>query len=298
MYRRLLLVVAFAAFLPTCAQGAEFICEVQDYLLDRGNDLMDIFWVHAGAAATYKTGGAHLRISKFWQLGYLRFEGYKIGAEGRALTLMKEKKIQRGAPYLCTDTEIVQEPIKLINAASSKRPVVRNGWFKGDDGREQPWSIGLEVALPPSSIDLDVGLHAFHQQFISVADDKTRCVRSGLSPPPSCRALARGDSLVQIIVHIDFTLVGVARTRRPSSRNIIRLVHPDRLATNEPDILHRRRHIAHAGRIDNSSHYPDGLILSRDPGILPRHLVGLGHGGSDMALNLVVQVAVMPLPKT
>jgi len=119
---------------------------------------MDIFWIQGGAAATHKTGGAHLRLTRFFQLGYVRFEGYKVGTEGRAIVVMKEKKVQRGTPYFCDDTEIVQDPISLKNAEFSKRPVVRNGIYKGDDGREQEWSIGAEIALPPCSFDLDFGI--------------------------------------------------------------------------------------------------------------------------------------------
>ncbi|HNT37250.1 MAG TPA: hypothetical protein PKH07_19820, partial [bacterium] len=64
----------------------------------------------------------------------------------------------RGVVFLCPDTEIHQDPLCVYRPEKSKRPVIRNGWFKGDDGREQPWSIGLEVALPPSSLDIDLGI--------------------------------------------------------------------------------------------------------------------------------------------
>lgn len=159
MVRRMLWVVVLIALVPTCAQGAGFLGAIGDYFEDRTNDLMDIFWLQGGAAATYKTGGAHLRISKFWQLGYIRFEGYKVGMEGRAFFWpIREKKVQRGTVFVCPDTEIHQDPLCVYRAEKSKRPVIRNGWFKGDDGREQPWSIGLEVALPPSSLDIDMGI--------------------------------------------------------------------------------------------------------------------------------------------
>jgi len=147
-----------ACLVPATASANEFTEGVGDYLGDRLHDFMDIFWLQGGAAATHKTGGFHLRATRFVQFGYLRFEGRKAGMEGRALVVMKEMKVQRGAPYFCDDTEIIQEPIKLKNAELSKRPVVRNGIYKGDDGREQEWSLGAEIALPPCSFDLDFGI--------------------------------------------------------------------------------------------------------------------------------------------
>ena len=155
--RSLFLLLALLLLSPCSANADDFWPAVKDYFRDRGNDLADIFWFQGGAAATYKTVGLHLRVSKFFQFGYLRFEGYKAGTEGRAFLVTKEKKVQRGTAFICPDTEIVQEPILVLNDEHSKRPVVRNGWFKGDDGKDLPWSLAAEVALPPSSFDLDFG---------------------------------------------------------------------------------------------------------------------------------------------
>ncbi|HNT35814.1 MAG TPA: hypothetical protein PKH07_12560 [bacterium] len=148
--------------LSVCGPVAECnaMSPVTRYLKNRWNDFLDLFIVEVGMPQRHLAWGAHLRLTDMLQVGQIHFQGVKAGLDGRALIVVNEEKDQRSIPLYESYTEIDQT-LRWSRPDQTQwlgRPIIRNGRYEWNDGRDMPWSVGLEIMFPPCFGGLELGL--------------------------------------------------------------------------------------------------------------------------------------------
>ena len=124
-----------------------------NYWGNRLYDFMDLFRFEWGVPRDFRAGGATFKATALAQVGFVYFEGKKVGLERRAVGIIRQDKIEGGVTpvyYSClreagefgnyfmrTDTDW---------AKVRDRRIIRNGFF-WSDGTGRPWAIGAEVEL-------------------------------------------------------------------------------------------------------------------------------------------------------
>lgn len=164
-YPKCLTPALLAAALSVTATPAPagFVEGVGIYIQDRVNDFADIFRLRAGIPNGGRSIGLKARATVFAQAGYVYFDGDYWGMDRRSIGMVEELRQEGGVSILYgSNTEMVPIIGNVFMRGDSEwskiyeRTLVRYhaAW---DDGRQRPFSLGLEVALPV--VAFDVGLY-------------------------------------------------------------------------------------------------------------------------------------------
>jgi len=154
--KRVLLIGLLAFLVMGAASDASADVAVVRYMKNRWNDFLDLFVLEVGVPRQHHAFGVHLRATDYMQMGMVNFEGLKIGLDGRAVGSVYERKDQLSF-LLWSKSVIDQEPLVPKEPVHLGRPTLRNGVYRRNDGREMPWSLGLEVQLPPCIGGIELG---------------------------------------------------------------------------------------------------------------------------------------------
>ncbi len=147
---KILLILLLIFFLTI---QSTFAFSFLDYLIDRGNDFIDIFRIRFSIAPKAKAIGVHARATCLAQIGFIYFDGHFVGMDRRAFGVWNESKMEGGISALYyTDIEsdapygnsFLDENTQWFNITD--RGLIRNDIY-WDDGRYHPVSIGVEAQL-------------------------------------------------------------------------------------------------------------------------------------------------------
>lgn len=158
--KRVVVVSVFLVFLVGSVSECSAEMPFARYVKNRWNDFLDLFIVQAAVPQKHYAWGAHLRLSDLLQLGQVHFDGVKAGLDGRALITAQEQKDQSSLLFFESKTEINQDLLWSLPDQEQwrGRPIIRNGLYEFNDGRAMPWSLGLEVMIPPCFGGFEIGI--------------------------------------------------------------------------------------------------------------------------------------------
>jgi len=134
---------------PTAEETHAF----SNYWPNRFYDFMDLFRFQWGVARDFKAFGAKVKATSLAEVGFVYFEGKKVGIERRAIGIIRQEKIEGGVTPIYFSAfreggEFGNDFMRTTTqwAKVRDRRIIKNGFF-WSDGTGRPVALGVELEL-------------------------------------------------------------------------------------------------------------------------------------------------------